>query len=111
MKNYVMDGDTLTIPAAPAAVLSGAGLQIGTLFGFAHADAASGAPVVIKTRGVFNHAKAGSQAWTVGAAVYWDNTAKVLTTTVASNKLVGYATIAVGSGAGETIGQIYCPGV
>lgn len=111
MKNFVKDGDTITLPAAPYAVASGGGLQIGSLFGFAHGDAAISAPVVIETRGVFAHTKLGSQAWTVGAPIYWDNAAKLLTSVVGSNKLVGYAVVAVGSGAGETTGMIYCPGV
>jgi predicted RecA/RadA family phage recombinase len=110
MKNFVKDGDTLTIPAAPYAVLSGGGCQIGSLFGFAHGDAAISTPVVLETRGEFRHAKPGSQAWTVGAPIYWDNAAKLLTSVVGSNKLVGYATVAVGAGAGETTGQIYCFG-
>ena len=110
MRNYIKEGDTITLPAAPYAVTSGQGLQVGNMFGVAHADAANGAPVVIETRGEFALTKIGSQAWAVGASIYWDNAARNLTTVVATNKLVGYATVAVGAGAAETIGQIYCPG-
>jgi predicted RecA/RadA family phage recombinase len=34
MKNYVQEGDVLTL-TAPYAVASGAGLQVGSIFGFA----------------------------------------------------------------------------
>lgn len=35
---------------------------------------------------------AGSEAWTVGAKVYWDNTNSRFTVTATSNTLCGYAT-------------------
>ncbi|GGO26704.1 hypothetical protein GCM10010991_07610 [Gemmobacter aquaticus] len=105
MKNYVDNGDTVTV-AAPYAVTSGLGALVGTLFGVAQADAANGATVVLVTRGTFDLVKAASQAWTVGAAIYWDNAARACTTTVGSNTLIGKAVAAVGGGAGETIGRV-----
>jgi predicted RecA/RadA family phage recombinase len=105
MKNFVQPGHTMTV-AAPYAVASGAGCLVGSLFGVASAAASSGADVEIVTEGVFDLVKAGSQAWTVGARIYWDDTANVCTTTAASNKLIGVAAAAVGSGAGETIGRV-----
>jgi predicted RecA/RadA family phage recombinase len=105
MKNYVQDGDAVTL-AAPYVVASGAGALVGTLFGVAAITAENGAPVVLVTRGVFDLAKVGSQAWTVGAAIYWDNTSKYCTTTSAGNTLIGKCLVAVGSGAGETTGRV-----
>ena len=105
MKNFVQEGDILTV-VAPAAVLSGAGVLVGTIFGIAQTDAASGSEVAIKRKGVFTHAKTSAEAWTIGAKVYWDNTAKVCTTTVGTNVLIGVAVKAVGGTAGETIGQV-----
>lgn len=105
MKNYVNSGDTITV-AAPYAVTSGGGALVGTLFGVALTTAASAATVELQTRGVFDLAKAASQAWTVGAAIYWDDTNKVCTTTSSGNTLIGKAVLAVGSGAGETIGRV-----
>jgi predicted RecA/RadA family phage recombinase len=105
MKNYVQDGDAVTV-AAPYAVDSGAGALVGTLFGVASNDAENGATVVLVTRGVFDLAKVGSQAWTVGAAIYWDNTNKYCTTTTSGNTLIGKCLVAVGSGAGETTGRV-----
>ncbi|WP_105403408.1 DUF2190 family protein [Neorhizobium sp. T7_12] len=90
MKNYIQPGSTVTV-AAPANVLSGAGVLVGTLFGVACGDALYAADVEIKTDGVFELNKLSAQAWTVGAAIYWDNTAKECTTVTTSNTLIGKA--------------------
>lgn len=91
MKNYVMDDRVITV-AAPADVLSGAGVLVGTMFGVAAFDALSGVNVEIVTEGVFDLPKASAQAWTQGATIYWDNTAKNCTTTATSNTKIGVAT-------------------
>ncbi|MBL4557289.1 MAG: DUF2190 family protein [Rhodobacteraceae bacterium] len=70
MKNYVQPGATLTL-TAPYALTSGDGLLVGSIFGVAAGDAASGATVEAALTGVFDLTKIGSQAWTVGAKVYW----------------------------------------
>lgn len=106
MKNFVQPGDVISV-TAPANVSAGAGVLVGSIFGVAVNAALSGAPVEIATRGVFDLTKAGSQAWTVGQRVYWDDTAKNCTTTAGTNKLIGVAAAAVGSGAGETIGRVF----
>ena len=49
---------------------------------------------------------AGSQAWTVGAKVYWDDTNKRCTTVATDNTLIGVAVEAVASGASDTIGRV-----
>jgi|SRR5687768_6473755 len=90
MQNFVQIGDVVTV-AAPADVSSGDGVLVGTLFGVAAFDALSGADVEIKTRGVFELAKNSAEAWTVGIAIYWDATAKVVTSTSTSNTLIGKA--------------------
>jgi len=93
MKNYVQSGDIVTV-AAPYDVVSGAGALVGTLFGIAQTDAANTVVVALVTRGVFDLAKTSAQAWTVGAAIYWDDTNKVCTTTASGNTLVGKALVA-----------------
>ena len=93
MKNYVQSGDVITVPAA-ADVASGQGHLVGSLFGIAQAAALSGADVPLVTQGIFEHAKTSAQAWTVGAKLYWDDTAKVFTTTASGNTLVGAAAAA-----------------
>ena len=105
MKTYVQPDHVVTL-SAPYAVASGDGLLVGSLFGIATHDAASSAEVETQLTGVVDMAKAASQAWTVGAKVYWDNTAKVATITATGNVLIGAAMLAVGNTAGETIGRV-----
>jgi len=105
MKNYVQPGITLTL-TAPYAVTSGDGLLVGAIFGVAAGDAASGATVEAALTGVFDLTKIGSQAWTVGAKVYWDDTNKRCTTVATDNTLIGVAVEAVAGGAGDTIGRV-----
>lgn len=105
MKNFVQPGNTITL-TAPYAVASGEGLLVGSIFGVAAGTAASGDPVEAALTGVFDITKVGSQAWTVGAKVYWDDTNKRCTTVSTDNTLVGVAIAAVASGAGDTIGRV-----
>lgn len=105
MKTYVQDGDKVVV-AAPRALTSGEGALVGSMFGVAQSAAASGADVVLVTTGVVDITKVGSQAWTVGAKIYWDNTNFRCTTGASGNTLIGVATAAVGSGAGETTGRV-----
>jgi predicted RecA/RadA family phage recombinase len=105
MKNYVQRGENVTL-AAPYAVASGAGALVGSLFGVASTTLGNGESGEFVTTGVFDLAKVGSQAWTVGAKIYWDDTNKYCTTTASGNTLIGVALAAVGSGAGETIGRV-----
>ena len=99
MKNFVQPGNTITLNA-PYAVASGEGLLVGAIFGIAAGAAAIGEPVEAALTGVFDLTKIGSQAWTVGARVYWDNTNKRTTTVSTDNTLIGVAVEAVASGAG-----------
>lgn len=103
MKNFVAVGNTLTITAG-ADIASGAGVLVGSLFGVAAGDIANGAEGVINLTGIYDLPKVGSQAWTVGALIYWNGTA--CTTAASTNKLIGVAAAAVGSGAGETVGRV-----
>lgn len=90
MKNQVLPGNTTDV-AAPYTVVSGAGCLVGSLFGIAAYDAASGANVTLYHVGTFSIAKLSAQAWTVGALIYWDDAAKNATTVVSTNKLIGVA--------------------
>jgi predicted RecA/RadA family phage recombinase len=107
MKNFVQPGDIVTV-LAPATVASGQMCRVGLIAGVATHAAASGAPLELATRGVFDVTKAGSQAWTVGAAIYGVGTTTLVATTATTtgNILLGTAVAAVGSGAGETVGRI-----
>lgn len=105
MKNLVNDGGNVTVPA-PYDVASGDGVLVGTLFGVAQTAALSGTPVVLELGGTYDLAKAGSQAWTIGAQIYWDAAAKRCTTTDTDNTAIGKAVLAVGAGATETVGRV-----
>lgn len=109
MKNWVQPGDQLTIAAAPYAVTAGQGLQMGSIFGVAVGTAALGAAVEAQIEGVFTLTKQTAQAWTQGQALYWDNAGRQVTTTVATNKLIGYA--AAAALAADTVGQVWLPGL
>lgn len=110
MKNFVQAGDTIVV-AAPYALTSGQGAQVGQLFGVAVSDATNGADVPLKVTGVFDLTKIGSQAWTVGALVYWDNTNKRCTTVATGNLLIGAAAAAVSNAAGNTVGRVRLNGI
>lgn len=103
MKTFVQPGEQISV-TAPAAVASGVGVLVGSLFGVSAHSAASGAAVEIATRGVYTLAKATGAAWTQGARIYWDDTAKNCTTTASTNKLIGVATAAAASG--DTTGNV-----
>ncbi|WP_027443909.1 MULTISPECIES: DUF2190 family protein [Erythrobacter] len=105
MKNYVQPGKTITL-AAPHALAPGDGLLVGAIFGVASGAAQSGDNVEAALVGVFDLAKAPSQAWSVGARVYWDNTNRRCTTTASGNTLIGVATEAVAGGAEDVVGRV-----
>ncbi len=92
MVNYIQEGDTLTVKA-PYAVVSGAGIKVGTnMFGVAAVDAAINDIIECATEGVFDLAKDAS-TFADGALVYWDDTAKKVTSTVATNVKIGVAAL------------------
>ncbi len=96
MKNFVQDGSVATV-TAPYDVASGGGCLVGSLFGVVHASAANGSPVTLALVGVFDLAKVSAQAWTMGAKVYWDDTAKACTTDSEGNTQVGVALAVAGN--------------
>lgn len=85
---------------APYAVASGAGVKIGPIFGVAAGAAASGATVDVVTEGVFTLPKVSTDVFAVGAAVYWDDTAKLITSTTSGNTKVGVAVTAAANPSG-----------
>lgn len=97
MTNYIMSGDNVEL-AAPYAVLSGGGALIGTLFGVASTDLANAERGVFVTKGVFDITKTAAQTFAEGAAVYWDNSAKSVTSVSSGNTLIGIAMAAAAGG-------------
>ncbi|MCP3732015.1 DUF2190 family protein [Sphingomonas sp. MG17] len=107
MKGYIQDGDTITL-TAPYDVVSGGGALVGAIFAAALQPVLSGKTGEFRRRGVMDLAKATGEAWTQGQKVYWDNTAKKLTTTSTSNTLVGAAAQAQASN--DTVGRAMITG-
>lgn len=93
MKNYVQEGDTLTL-TAPYARSAGEAAKIGAIIGIACNDVANATEGEFAVTGVYDVAKVSAQAWAVGDKIYWDDTAKNFTTVTTSNTLAGVATAA-----------------
>jgi predicted RecA/RadA family phage recombinase len=105
MKNFIQDGDNLTV-TAPAAVASGDFVQVGRIRGVAVTSAASGAQVELVTEGVFDIPKTGSEEFaTLGLPVYCvlsGNGVKTVTTaSTTANVLVGINVATSGAVAGS----------
>lgn len=96
MQNHVQHGNTLTLPA-PADVLSGAGVVVGSIFGVANGDALSGEPVDIDVVGVFTLPKVSALAIAIGDKVYFDNSTGLVNKTASGNTAIGVATSAAGN--------------
>lgn len=97
MRNFIQDGDVLTV-AAPYDVASGAGMQVGSFFGVASAAALSGATVEMALEGVYELTALGTDTGSVGTKVYWDNTNKRITTTASTHVVAGALTVAKTNG-------------
>jgi predicted RecA/RadA family phage recombinase len=89
-----------------SAVTAGTCVLFGALIGFPERDIAASAKGSLRIRGVVEHDKADSQAWTAGAKLYWDDSAKNFTTTSSGNTLCATAYEAVASTAGLTRGKV-----
>lgn len=71
MKNYIQPGRALTL-AAPSEVSSGDIVIVGSIFGIAAGDAATGEPVDIETEGVFTLPKVEADVIETGDDVFTD---------------------------------------
>lgn len=100
-KNKINEGTALTLIAPSGGVVSGNGYKIGDIFGVATADAAQGAEFVLDTRGNYTLPKSASVTPAPCVKVYWDDTAKSVTTTVGSNLLIGIHSGKVAAGAAD----------
>lgn len=93
MQNFIQSGDVITVNA-PANVVSGQIVVVGSLVGVAQKSAASGAPVAIVTTGVFSYAKVSALAIAAGDKLYLVAADNNLSKTASSNTLVGVAVAA-----------------
>jgi predicted RecA/RadA family phage recombinase len=94
MKNFVKPGRMMTAVAPTGGVASGDGVLIGAMFGVAATAAAETKEFELCTEGVFELPKKSADTPAAGAKVYWDNTAKEVTTTASGNTLIGVAAAA-----------------
>jgi len=106
-KNFRKMGDTITLTAPSGGVTAGLLYVIGTLPVVALNTAAQGAKFEARVNGEWTLPKVGSQAWTEGQKVQWDaGNARCSNATTGGFFPIGVATVAVGSGAGETSGVV-----
>ena len=89
-KNYIQPGRTVTF-TAPYQRNAGEGALIGALFGVALATVANAAKGEFAIEGVWDITKTAAQTFTEGALVYWDNTAKSVTSVATGNTRIGAA--------------------
>lgn len=107
--NFIKPGEVLTLTAPTGGVVSGNAYLIGNLLVVALVTVAQTLPFEGCVCGVFKLPKAAAQAWTEGANLYWDNTAKNITTTATANYYAGVA--AVAAGAADTTGLVRLNGI
>jgi predicted RecA/RadA family phage recombinase len=110
-RTYIAAGDVLTLTAPTGGVVAGTAYLIGGMVVIAQETVAKTLPFDGYVTGVHSVTKADSQAWTEGAVIYWDNSAKNFTTTTTSNFRAGIAVEAVASTGGLTTGKVRLNGV
>lgn len=91
MKNFLQDGTVVPMTAPAGGVTSGTAYLINAVVVCAMQDAAAGATFPAMIDGCMSLPKAAGLAIAEGALLYWDNTAKNLTTTSAGNTKCGFA--------------------
>ena len=95
---YVQRGETVDFIAA-ADVAAGDVVPIGEIVGVCQRQVVAGEIGPLTVTGVFDFPKAtgSGSGIAAGAKAYWDGSAKVITTTAASNKYVGKTVLAAGN--------------
>lgn len=92
-KNYVAAGRTIDF-AAPYNRNPGEAALLGSLVGISLGTLLSTVIGSWAVEGVWDVAKVNAQAWTAGALIYWDDSAKLFTNVSTSNTRVGIAALA-----------------
>ncbi len=107
MKNYLQEGDTLTLTPA-AAVASGTGYLFGqALFGVATNDVVISTPGEFLIEGVVAIGKTSALAISVGDRLYWDATNSVVNKTATAQQCVGVA-VAAAANPSATVNMLLC---
>ena len=99
MKNFVQEGKSLPL-IAPYAVSSGGGAIVGSIFGVASTDLASGEDGAFQLEGVYSLTKstAASSGGSQGAKAYFITSTKLVTAVSTSNTLIGVFTATCADG-------------
>lgn len=117
-KDFNADDSLLTLICGPGglavSVVAGTPILVGSMLVVPESsvtyDAAKVQYFAARRRGQLRDVpKAGSQAWTQGQKLYWDDTAKNFTTTVGSNTVQGSALVAALSA--DTTGFVVLAGL
>ena len=91
MNNYVQPGRVLDLVAPTGGVIGGKPVKINSIIAIPTTTKAAGETFTGVVEDVFDVDAKTAQAWATGATIYWDDTAKVFTTTAGSNPKAGYA--------------------
>lgn len=120
MKNFIAQGNLITVPTLDLvlgeSIIGGRGYILGGgLFGVASTTVEvdgidDNKNCTLALTGVFDLPKAPSQAWYVGARIYWDGAASQATTTE-TEYYIGIAVLATGATAAEITGRVRLNGV
>jgi predicted RecA/RadA family phage recombinase len=98
MKNYIQNGDVITVTAPAGGVAAGQGLLVGNLFGIASNSVAEGESVEMATVGVYELPKLVTAVIGAAGRVAWDDAAKQVVLPGVGKVPIGTATIAAGNG-------------
>jgi predicted RecA/RadA family phage recombinase len=97
MRNKITEGNMIPY-AHTAAVVSGQAVKIGNLLGVAATDGAANEAVEYAIAGVYELPKTSADVVGIGALLYWNDTAKEITTTATGNLEAGRAYAAAAAG-------------
>lgn len=90
MQNYICTGERIDLTAPVGGLVAGQPYVLGTKVVIIVAGGLAGELVSAATEGVFEIPKAVGVI-AIGVALYWDDTAKVITTVAVGNTKIGYA--------------------
>jgi predicted RecA/RadA family phage recombinase len=94
--DFVKDGEAFNYTPA-GDIAAGEVVVAGRLVGIARQPISAGKSGSLTVTGIFDFDKGGT-TFSIGDAVYWDDTGNVATPTVGSNKLLGAAVLVAGAG-------------
>lgn len=109
--NFDQPGRILQFTAPTGGVVSGTAYLIGGILAVALVTAAAGVVCNFAVDGVFTLTKVTGTAWTEGEVLYWDNTAKDVTTVSTANFRIGCACRAGGELSASATGMVRLNGL